>query len=166
MKKQIRTLIILTVIALIIGGLALASAQYNVKAITDAISTIGRVTFSEESRKLIDAADERIAGLDPNLHLEERIETLGILKSAKVTYAEQAIIRMYRAIRDKQSETVIRHYYTDAEEAFRRYLTEEDIPLVHNWQDLADAREMYGEDEKGPEETKETKQQAEPVELC
>ena len=36
----------------------------------------------------------RRPGLDPNLHLEEKIENLDVLKSAKVTYVEQAIIRI------------------------------------------------------------------------
>ena len=80
---------------------------------------------------------------------------------------EQAIIRMYRAIRDKQDETVIREYYADAEEAFSHYLTEEDIPLVHNWKDLTDAREKYGEKETAPGVTDQFKlQPAELIELC
>lgn len=145
MTKEVKLLIILTAVALILGGLVYASARYNIKAVSDAISAIGKPTYSEESRGLIDAADERISGLDPNLHLDEKIENLDALKSAKVTYVEQAIIRLYRAIRDKQDEAVIRQDLADAEEAFSSYLTEADIPLVHNYRDLADAREKYGE---------------------
>ena len=167
MKKQLKLLIIPAVIALVLGGLVLASSQYSVNRITESIDAIGKVTYSGESRKLIDAADERIAGLDPNLHLDRRIGNLDTLKSAKVTYVEQAIIRMYRAIRDKQDETVIREYYADAEEAFSHYLTEADIPLVHNWKDLTDAREKYGEKETAPGVTDQFKlQPAEPIELC
>ena len=52
---------------------------------------------------------------------------------------------MYRAVRDKQDESVIKEYLADVEEAFDHYLTEEDIPLIHNYQDLIDAREKYGD---------------------
>ena len=144
MKKQLYLLIVFTVIALVIGGLAYASARYGIKAATRAIDAIGKVTYTEESRALIDAADEKIAVLDPNLHLTEKIGSFNALKAAKVTYVEQAIIRMYRAVRDKQDEETIKQYLSDAEEAFSRYLTEEDAPLVHNYQDLIDARAKYG----------------------
>ena len=145
MKKQLRLLIALTVIALVVGGLTYTSARYSVRSATDAINSIGKVSFSEESRKLIDKADEKLIALDPDLHLTDKIENIGSLKAAKVTYVEQAIIRMYRAVRDKQDESVIKEYLKDAEEAFTHYLTEEDIPLVHNYQDLLDAREKYGD---------------------
>ena len=95
MKKQLRLLIALTVAALIIGGLAYASARYGVETVTRAIDAIGKVTYSEESRASIDAADEKISALDPNLHLTEKIGNISVLKAAKVTYVEQAIIRMY-----------------------------------------------------------------------
>jgi Type IV secretory pathway, TrbF components len=145
MKKQIRLLIALIVIALVIGGLTYASARYSITSATDAIDAIGKVSFSDESRRLIDEADEKLAALDPNLHLTEKIENIESLQAAKVTYVEQAIIRMYRAVRDKQDESVIKEYLADVEEAFDHYLTEEDIPLIHNYQDLIDAREKYGD---------------------
>ena len=145
MKKQIRLLIALIVIALVIGGLTYASARYSITSATDAIDAIGKVSFSDESRRLIDEADEKLAAFDPNLHLTEKIENIESLKAAKVTYVEQAIIRMYRAVRDKQDESIIKEYLADAEEVFDHYLTEEDIPLIHNYQDLIDAREKYGD---------------------
>ena len=145
MKKQIRLLIALIVFALVIGGLTYASARYSITSATDAIDAIGKVSFWDESRRLIDEADEKLAALDPNLHLTEKIENIESLKAAKVTYVEQAIIRMYRAVRDKQDESVIKEYLADAEEAFDHYLTEEDLPLIHNYQDLIDAREKYGD---------------------
>lgn len=145
MKKQIILLIVLVAIALVIGGLAYASARYSVKAVTKAIDDIGKLSYSEESRALIDAADERLAALDPNLHLTDKVGNIDTLKAAKVTYVEQAIIRLYRAVRDKQGEDTIKEYLADAEEAFAHYLTEEDIPLVHNYNDLSDARAKYGE---------------------
>ena len=144
MKKQLHLLIALLVIALVIGGLTYASARYNIKSAANAIASIGKVNFSEESRRLIDEADKKIAVLDPDLHLTDQIENIESLKAAKVTYVEQAIIRMYRAVRDRQDESVIREYLADAEEAFEHYLNEEDIPLIHNYQDLIDAREKYG----------------------
>lgn len=165
MKKQLKLLAVLAAVTLILGGLALASSRYNINAVTDAISAIGKVTYSEESRKLIDTADERIRGLDPNLHLEEKIANIDALKSAKAAYAEQAIIRMYRSIRDKENETVIRAYLADAEEAFSAYLTEADIPLVHNFQDLADAREKYGEQNTQAPETNLQNTTSQPMEI-
>lgn len=168
MKKQLKILIALVAAALVLGGLVIASAQYSIKAITDGIDAIGKVTWSEESRERIDAVDLKIGKLDPNLHLTEKIGNLDTLKAAKVTYVEQAIIRLYRAVRDKEDEAVIRQYLTDAEEAFSHYLTEADIPLVHNYQDLADAKEKYGENNDpeagngGPEEAPKSI----PVELC
>ena len=145
MKKQLRFLIALIVIALVLGGLTYASARYGVKSTAEAIDAIGKVSFSEESCRLIDEADEKIAALDPNLHLEGKIKNIDSLKAAKVTYVEQAIIRMYRAVRDKQDEETIKQYLADAEEAFGHYLTENDIPLIHNYQYLIDAREKYGD---------------------
>ena len=144
MKKTLILLAVLAAAALILGGLAYASSRYNIQAVTDAIRAIGKPSYSEESRSLIDAADERIAALDPNLHLEEKIGNFDGLKAAKVTYVEQAIVRMYRAIRDRQDESLIREYLADAEAACSQYLTEADRSLVHNYQDLADAREKYG----------------------
>ena len=149
MKKQLKILIILIVIALILGGLVIASAQYGVKAVTDAVNDIGQVTYSEETRRLIDAADEEIGRLDPNLHLTERVENIDDLKAAKVKYVEMAIKRLYIAVRDRKDETLIREYLADAEEAFSHYLTEADIPLIHNYQDLEDARKKYA-DQTGP----------------
>ena len=144
MKKRWLIRCALLVIALVIGGLTYASARYNIKSAANAIASIGKVNFSEESRRLIDEADKKIAVLDPDLHLTDQIENIESLKAAKVTYVEQAIIRMYRAVRDRQDESVIREYLADAEEAFEHYLNEEDIPLIHNYQDLIDAREKYG----------------------
>ena len=145
MTKQLRLLAVLAAIAVVIGVLAYASARYSVSSITKSIDAIGKVSYSEESRRLIDAADEKLNALDSNLHLDGKIENISVLKAAKVTYVEQAIIRMYRAARDKQDEETIKQYLADAEEAFDHYLTEEDIPLVHNYQDLLDVREKYGD---------------------
>lgn len=168
MKKQLRLLIALTVAALIIGGLAYASARYGVETVTRAIDAIGKVTYSEESRASIDAADEKISALDPNLHLTEKIGNISVLKAAKVTYVEQAIIRMYRAVRDKQDEYTIKQYLADAEEAFSHYLTEDDIPSVHNYQDLLDARAKYGgkSDKLPGENLKEKFKQETTLDLC
>lgn len=168
MKKELKILIALAAVSLVLGGLAFASSQYSVKALTDDINAIGKVSYSEESRRLIDAADDRLAKPDPNLHLDQRAENIDALKSAKVTYVEQAIIRLYRSIRDHHGEDEIREYLADAEEAFTRYLTPGDVPLIHNFKDLTDARKKYGEpEESGTRDfdpgvtVKET-----PIELC
>ena len=168
MKKQLKILIVLVIAALILGGLVLATSSYNVKTITDGISAIGKVTWSEESRKRIDEVDERIASLDPDLHLDEKVENLDELKNAKVKYVEQAIVRLYKSIRDKQGEETIRQYLDDAEEAFSHYLTEADIPLIHNYKDLTDAREKYGNQEGAAQDNGNPYklQPAEPIELC
>ena len=168
MKRQLRLLAALTLIALIIGGLVFALVRYGVKDVTKAIDAVGKVTYSAESRALIDAADKKIAALDPNLHLTEKVKNIDILKAAKVTYVEQAIIRMYRAVRDKQDEDTIKQYLSDAEEAFSHYLTEEDIPLVHNYQDLIDARAKYGNPTDEPPEKglRELKPKETTIDLC
>lgn len=168
MKKQLKILIVLVIVALILGGLVLATSSYNVNAITDGISAIGKVTWSEESRKQIDAVDDRIATLDPDLHLEEKVQNLDELKNAKVKYVEQAIIRLYKSIRDKQDEETIRQYLADAEEAFSHYLTDADIPLIHNYKDLTDAREKYGNPEGAAQDNSKpnNQQPAGPIELC
>ena len=149
MKKQIRLLIVLLIMALLIGTLAYASGKYSVKSIQDAIDRIGEVTYSEESRTLIDAVDEKIDALDPNLHLDAKVENIDVLRAAKVRYVEQAIIRLYRAVRDKQDEDTIKSYLSDAEEAFSHYFSEEESSLIHNYQDLLDAREKYSEPDSG-----------------
>ena len=100
--------------------------------------------------------------------LTEKIGNISVLKAAKVTYVEQAIIRMYRAVRDKQDEYTIKQYLADAEEAFSHYLTEDDIPSVHNYQDLLDARAKYGgkSDKLPGENLKEKFKQETTLDLC
>ena len=85
-------LAVLAAVAVVIGVLAYASARYSVSSIKKSIDAIGKVSYSEESRRLIDAADEKLNALDPNLHLDGKIENISVLKAAKVTYVEQAII--------------------------------------------------------------------------
>ncbi|MBQ8082215.1 MAG: hypothetical protein IJ240_10025 [Clostridia bacterium] len=144
MKKQLRLLIALVIVGAVLGVLAYASAQYSAEGIRRAIDAIGEVTYSEESRALIDAADEALAAADPNLTLGEKAGNLATLSAAKAEYVRLAIKRMYIAIRDKQPEATIREYLSDAETAFSRYLTEADAGLVSNYKDLTDARAKYG----------------------
>ena len=145
MRRKIMLLVILTLAAGIIGILALASENHGVKAITDAIDAIGEVTYSEESRALIDRADAAIAETDQNLRLTDRVVNLELLHSAKVRYVERAITRLYRAWRDKQPEETILLYLTDAREAYNHYFTAEDAGLIHNYQDLADIEARYAD---------------------
>ena len=144
MKKSVKLLLVLLVLGLILLGLTLASARYARERITSAIDAIGEVSYTEETRALLDAADAALAGADPNLHLEDRIPNLSALKDAKVEYVKLAVKDMYIAIRDKQPEETIREKLAAAEEAFGAYLTEEDAPLLKNYSDLQDARAKYG----------------------
>ena len=167
MKKTTKLLLLFLVLGLILSGLSLASARYGKERITAAIDAIGEVSFSEESRALLDAADAALAAADPDLHLEEKIPNLQVLKDAKVEYVKLAIKDMYIAIRDKEPEDVIREKLAAAEEAFQAYLTEEDAALVKNYSDLEDARAKYGADAANQAESSPAQPQAAvEVELC
>jgi len=143
MKRKLILLAVLLGITGILGALTAASAGWGVRAITDAIGAIGEVTYSEESRALIDRADAAIAAADPNLHLTDRVENLALLRDAKIRYVERAITRLYRAHRDREAEETVLSFLSDAREAYGRYFTAEDAGLIHNYQDLLDIEEKY-----------------------
>ena len=146
MKKARTLFVILLCAGLVLGALCWGSARMMQQRITQAIEAIGDVSYSEETRRLLDAADAALSSADPNLHLEEKIPNLGTLKEAKLEYVKLAIKELYISIRDKEAEEIIRERLADAEEAFSAYLTEEDAPLLKNYADLESAREKYGPD--------------------
>ena len=146
MKKPIRLLLLLLVLALVLGALAYFSARWQARRITDAIEAIGRVEYSDETKARLDAADAALAAADENLHLEEKLPQLQVLKDAKVEYVKLAIKDMYLAIRDKEATEIIEEKLARAEEAFASCLSEEDAPLVKNYADLEAARAKYGPD--------------------
>lgn len=146
MKKPIRLLLVLLVLALVLGTLAYFSARYQARRITDAIEAIGQVEYSDETKARLDAADAALAAADENLHLAEKLPQLQLLKDAKVEYVKLAIKDMYLAIRDKEAAEIIEEKLARAEEVFAAYLSEEDAPLVKNYADLEAARAKYGPD--------------------
>ncbi|MBR6029783.1 MAG: hypothetical protein IKP40_11935 [Clostridia bacterium] len=145
MKRKIMLLIALVLAAGLLGILAIASANHGVKSITEAIDAIGEVSYSDESRALIDRVDAAIAETDPNLRLTERVENLDLLRAAKVRYVERAITRLYRAFRDHEPDETILAYLADAREAYSHYFTAEDTGFIHNYQDLADIEAVYAD---------------------
>ena len=145
MKNQIRLLIILIVLGTVLGAMALASTQYSADTVKKAIEAIGEVSYSAESRALIDAAVEALNQAGANLSIEGRVDNLDQLEAAQVEYVRLAIKRLYISIRDSQPTDTIREYLADAEAAYSRYLTEADAGKVRNFADLANAREKYGD---------------------
>ena len=144
MKSQIRLLIILIMLGTVLGAMALASTQYSADEVKKAIEAIGEVSYSDESRLLIDAAVEALNQAGANLSLEGRVDNLDQLEAAKVEYVRLAIKRLYISIRDRQPQDTIREYLADAEAAYSYYLTEADSGKVRNFADLVNAREKYG----------------------
>ncbi len=167
MKRKIMLLIVLVLAAGALGVLALASANHGVKAITEAIDAIGEVTYSEESRALIDRADAVIAETDPNLRLTDRVENLDLLRAAKVRYVERAITRLYRSYRDHEPDETILANLADAREAYDHYFTAEDAGLIHNYQDLIDIETEYADEltTAAPQPVPESPAEQE-IELC
>ncbi len=167
MKKSIRLLLALVVLGLVLLGLTRASERYARERITSAIDAIGEVSYTEETRALLSAADAALSAADPDLHLEEKIPNLTVLKDAKVEYVKLAIKDMYISIRDKQPEEIIKEKLARAEEAFGAYLTQDDAPLLKNYADLEAARAKYGADASNTAQTAPTQPQASvEVELC
>ena len=175
MKRKIMLLVILVVLAAIFGALTLISSNRNAKTITEAIDAIGEVEFTPESRALIDAADEAIARTDKNLRLEDKVENISALTDAKVKYVEKAIIRLYRAYRDKTkgddsiSDEALLEYIRDARGAFDLYFTESDASLIHNYKDLTDIESKYAGElapASSPFDAPKLDNPAEEIELC
>ena len=167
MKRSVKLLLSLLAVGLVLLGLTIASARYARERITAAIDAIGEVSYTSETRALLDAADAAIAAADPNFHLEEKIPNLSLLKDAKVEYVKLVIKDMYISIRDKEPEDVIKEKLASAEEAFGAYLTEEDAALLKNYSDLEDARARYGTDTSNAAQTQPAQPQASvEVELC
>ncbi len=168
MKRKIMLLIILVLVAGVLGALTVASANHGVKTITDAINDIGEVSYSDESRTLIDKADAAIAEADPNLHLTDRVENLDQLLASKVRYVERAITRLYRSYRDKEPAETILADLADAREAYNHYFTAEDAELIHNYQDLLDIEAKYADQlaPASPADDPETPAEPKEIELC
>lgn len=168
MKRKIMLLIVLTLAAGVLGVLTLASANHGVKTITEAIDAIGEVTYSDESRALIDRADAAIADTDPNLHLADRVENLDLLRAAKVRYVEWAITRLYRSWRDREPEETILANLADAREAYDHYFTADETALIHNYQDLIDIEAEYADEltTAAPQSIPEIPAEREEIELC
>ena len=172
MKKSLIALAVLAVIALILGGLALASASHGVKTVTDAIAAIGEPAFNEETRARIDAADAAIAALDPDLHLTDRVENLAGLRQAKIAYVVDAIKQLTRAGRREAGKTVdedeVRRLLAQAEEAFARYFTADDAADIGNYNNLVKYREEYGDAAPAAPafQNLNPPDQAEPIDLC
>ena len=147
MKKARTLFVILLCAGLVLGALCWGSARMMQQRITQAIEAIGDVSYSEETRRLLDAEDAALSSADPNLHLEEKIPNLGTLKEAKLEYVKLAIKELYISIRDKEAEEIIRERLADAEDPEAAAIdTEEDAPLLKNYADLESAREKYGPD--------------------
>ena len=161
-------LVILVLVSGVLGVLTIASANHAVSAITDAINDIGEVSYSDESRALIDKADAAIAAADPNLHLTDRVENLELLRAAKVRYVERAITRLYRSYRDKEPDETVLANLTDAREAYDHYFTAEDAKLIHNYQDLLDIETKYADQlaPASPADDPETPKEHKEIELC
>ena len=145
MKNQIRLLIILIVLGTVLGAMALASTQYSADKVKKTIEAIGVVSFSDESRLLIDTAVETLKQAGANMSIEDRVDNLDQLEAAQVEYVRLAIKRLYISIRDSQPEDTIREYLADAEAAYTHYLTDADSGKVRNLADLVNAREKYGD---------------------
>lgn len=146
MKKHLKWVILLAVVGAALGALSFASAQYSADSARAAIDAIGEVSYSEETRERIDAAQAILAEADPDLHVENQVANLEVLDAARREYARLAIKRLYVAIRDGEDEALIREYLGDAEEAVSRYLTDGEAEQLSNYADLLSARAKYSDD--------------------
>lgn len=144
LKKSTVALIVATVVCL---GLSIFSASASVTRTNDAISEIGEVTYSEESKAKIDRAVAYYNALDDNLGQKDKITNMEEFEAAKVRYASLAIKAASVADARKEAEgyanSDVAEFVTTAREVVDAYLTEEQCSLVENYADLTALEAEY-----------------------
>lgn len=167
MKKKLsltgKAAILLTILALVLLALSIASASTSVKQAVNAIDAIGEVTYESATRERIDAAERVWQALDTNLGLQVRVTNRDALTQAKAEYARLAIKELYLA-EQEDGATLDTSLITAAREAFDAYFTEADAALVSNYADLLDAEARYGAGVANAAAPVE--EEAEEIELC
>ena len=147
MKKSTIALIIAAVVCL---GLSVFSANASVARTNDAISNIGEVTYSEESKAKIDRAVNYYNALDDNLGLKEKITNMEEFEAAKIRYASLVIKAASVADSRKEAEgyanSDVAEFVKAAREVVETYLTSEQYSLVENYADLTALEAEYTSD--------------------
>jgi len=124
------------------GGGGSSSSTREVNAVIDKINAIGEVTYSDSSKKAIEAAEAAYAALTSTQ--QEKVTNYATLTAARNTYdtlAADAVINKINAIGNEitlDSKTAIE----DAEAAYAN-LTDNQKGKVSNHQALIDARTAY-----------------------
>lgn len=144
-KKSTILVIVLAALTAVFLILSIVSAVYNVNATIKSIDAIGTVEYTEESKELIDDANDRYEGLDTNLNLQSYVTNADVLEDAKVRYVELVIIDLYLLTQDDEAdESDIVAAIEAAREAYDSYFDEDESDLIGNYSDLTDAESVYG----------------------
>lgn len=137
MKKSTILLIAAAVICL---GLSFVSAKGSVTRTIHAISNIGDVTYSEESKEKLDLAVTYYNALDTNLDLKDKITNIDEFNTAKIEYTRLAIkaakVADARKTAEGYSSADVQKFVAEARTIADTYLTEEQYSLVENYADL------------------------------
>ena len=137
MKKSTIGLIVAAVACL---GLAFVSAKGSVTRTVDAISDIGTVSYTDESKEKLDRAVTYYNALDKNLKLDKKITNIKDFDAAKMEYARLAIKAASVADARKKAEGYssadVQKFVTEAREIVDNYLTEDQRTQVENYADL------------------------------
>lgn len=147
MKKST---IILIVAAIICLGLSVFSAKASVTRTINAISDIGEVKYTEESKEKIDRAVSYYKDLDTNLNLQKKITNQDKFDAAKIEYARLAIkaakVADDRKAAEGYSSSDVKKYVEEARDVVDSYLTADQYSLVENYADLTALESEYTSD--------------------
>jgi hypothetical protein len=179
MKKlpnTIKFIIVVGIFALVFLIFTLVTANYSLKQAKNSIAAIGKVTYSEESKTLIDQAVADYEALDQTVGLTTTFSTVvdkkvnySALLNAKAEYVRLAIktatVAEQRKVADGYTTEDLIAFVSAARKAADDYFTD-DFSAVENYADLQKLEERYGVTNEGDGETDTPSDKTDEIELC
>ncbi len=144
MKKLTAALVVLAIVFL---GLSVAQAKTSVSLTEEAIDGLQEIRFDAETREKLDTAIARFEGLDPNIHLEQKVENAAALEEAKREYVrlaiKTAVVMDQRRVADDISREDLIASVEAARNAVDTYCPAPACEEIPNYKDLAPLEKKY-----------------------
>jgi hypothetical protein len=175
LSNAIKFIIVVGAFTLVFLIFVIVTASYSLKQAKNSIAAIGKVTYSEESKALIDQAVADYDALDRTVGLTTTFSSAvdkhvdyTALQSAKAEYVRLAIktatVAEQRKVADGYTTEDLIEFVNAARKAADDYFTD-DFSAVENYADLQRLEERYGVASK--DETSDTpSEKTEEIELC